>query len=486
MIGNHPKCRIKIYWSANFSQSHTTKMSSKRPFMTFFSKTKIARSNSVLLGLEAEILELESRRRAGQAQGRLTTGPSSSPSFSGGAQAYIAAREEVHSALEKEASAATTVAEPAPKKNGELLAAHEIARRGDHEWAIKYAKLHVPRKFSYAISALQANEALARGDQDGWLSHLNDYIGHFGAAPVRLGEGATLLDKFSTPPLPAVSGGALVSVIMPAWNAERTIRAAANSILKQTWGNLELLIVDDASQDGTWAAMQEIAACDQRVKIHRNAANVGPYVSKNIALSMAKGSWITGHDSDDWAHPQRLEHHLKAVLAGPSPCRASHTYMARITASGEFDTFSRIGAFSLDGVTRVSSISTLFEGTLLREQLGYWDSVRFGADSEMISRTKRILGDEFRSIPQIGMLCLSMQTSLTNHADFGIRTAAGGLSPIRAAYVSAWTKEHEIRPLDQLYMPFPNANSPYAEDENHKVPIASVHENLQGMNLKVR
>lgn len=454
--------------------------------MTFFSKHEIARSNAVLLALEAEILELESRRRAGQAQARLATDLSSTSPFHPRTQLYTAAREEARSAMEKGGCTKSVAAEPPPKKKGELLAAHEIARRGDHELAIEYAKLHVPRKLSYAINALQANEALARGDEDGWLSHLNDYIGHFGAAPVRLGEGATLLERFATLPLPAVSGGALVSVIMPAWNAERTIRAAANSILKQTWGNLELLIVDDASQDGTWAAMQEIAACDPRVRIHRNTANVGPYVSKNIALSMAKGHWITGHDSDDWAHPQRLEHHLKAVLSEPSPSRASHTYMARITDSGEFDTFSRIGAFSLDGVTRVSSISTLFEGTLLRGQLGYWDCVRFGADSEMISRTRRILGDEFRSIPQIGMLCLSMETSLTNHVDFGIRTAAGGLSPIRAAYVSAWTKEHETRPVDQLYMPFPNANSPYAKDENHKVPVASVHENLRGMSLKVR
>lgn len=460
-----------------------TSMNNKKPGITFFTKRDITHSNSVLLVLEAEILDLERRRQARPENGRLATELSSNLSFPRRAEAYKAAREEARSAIEKEAYAELVADEPAPKKKGELLAAHEITRRGDHQLGIRYAKMHVPAKFSYAISTLQANEALARGDEDAWLRHLNDYIAHFGAAAVKLGEGDTLLDRLSTPPLPIVSGGPLVSVIMPAWNAEKTIRAAANSILKQTWRNFELLIVDDASTDGTWAAMQEIASCDERVRIHRNTANVGPYVSKNIGLSMAKGSWITGHDADDWAHPQRLEHHLGVVLSQPSPARASHTYMARITASGEFDTFSRISAFSLDGVTRVSSISTLFDGNLLREQLGYWDSVRFGADSEMISRTKRILGDEFRSIPQIGMLCLSMETSLTNHVDFGIRTAAGGLSPIRAAYVSAWTKEHETRPIDQLYMPFPNANSPYAKDEGHKVPVASVHENLRAAEI---
>ena len=84
-------------------------------------------------------------------------------------------------------------------------------------------------------------------------------------------------------------------VMMPAWNSEDTLEAAAMSILDQTWQNLELLIVDDASHDDTWAVMEILARRDERVRITRNKVNVGPYVSKNVALGHARGDWITGH-----------------------------------------------------------------------------------------------------------------------------------------------------------------------------------------------
>ena len=282
-----------------------------------------------------------------------------------------------------------------------LFAAHAVAKGGDHDRAIAEAEANLPADLAYAASILRANAALARDDIAGWQSHLNDYLGHFGAAPIALqGEGTTF-DRLSCAPLPEVTGGPLISVIMPAWNAEETVRKAAGSILAQTWRNLELLIVDDASTDGTWAALQEIANSDSRVRILRAKVNVGPYVLKNIALTQSKGEWITGHDADDWAHPQRLEQHINTVLQNPNPPRASHTYMIRCKNTGAFDNFSKISSFSFDGVSRVSSISTLFSSKFIKEELGFWDSVRFGADSEMLARARKILGDEFQELRTI-------------------------------------------------------------------------------------
>lgn len=356
---------------------------------------------------------------------------------------------------------------------GILPAAYKESQFGTHDRAIALAEAHLPPHLRHTLNVLRANRAIASGDERGWETGLSDYLAHFGAAPVMLKSGSALLDRLTSPPAGAVTGGPLVSVIMPAWNAEGTVTAAARSILDQTWRNLELLIVDDCSTDGTWAVLQALAASDQRVRIARNPVNVGPYVSKNVALAGARGAWVTGHDADDWALPKRLEQHLAPVMAEATPPRASLTHMIRVQPNGHFDTFSRQSNFSPDCVTRVSSISTLFQRGLLTETLGHWDCVRLGADSEMIARTRALIGAEFRTYDQIGMICLSEPTSLTNHPEFGVR-GVGGLSPVRTAYKNAWTAWHKGLKAEAAYVPFPNANRAFAAPEKMLVPHASL------------
>ena len=158
-------------------------------------------------------------------------------------------------------------------------------------------------------------------------------------------------------------------------------------------------------------------------------------------------------------------------MAEPQPPRASLTYMIRVQNTGHFDTFSRGNLFSPDGVTRVSSISTLFRRNLLTDTLGYWDTVRFGADSEMIARTRAVIGSEFCTYNQIGMICLSAPTSLTNHPEFGVRRDTG-LSPIRKAYKRAWTAWHKGMAGENAYLPFPQLNRAFVAPEKMLVPNA--------------
>lgn len=380
---------------------------------------------------------------------------------------------------------------PVPRKGRELLEAHEIARGGEHALGMSYARLHVPSNLAYTIEAMRANEALALGDQRGWLRHLNIYMKHFDAAPVQLADGDQLVDRFTTAPLPAVTGGPLVSIIMPAWNAQKTIRAAAQSVLAQTWRNLELLIVDDFSTDGTWGVMQELAASDKRVRIFRNRINVGPYVSKNIALTMANGEWITGHDADDWAHPQRVEHHMKDIHDSARPPRASATYMIRLEEDGLMDRFAPISGYSLDGIARLASISTTFQADFLRERLGGWDNIRFGADSELIARTKTLIGNELVNFSRIGMLCMNLSESLTNHANHGVGRREG-LSPVRQEYLEnyvAWHKQLKENAGKGAKFGFPPASEgsrPFPAPEAAKVPLFAVRRNYAALTGKGR
>ena len=340
-----------------------------------------------------------------------------------------------------------------------LVAAYRDSRSGNHARAIALAERHLPFNLRHTAHILRANAAIAARREADWLAALNAYLQHFDTAPLVLEGTGPLLDRLATAPLPAVTGGPLVTVIMPAWNAEATVRTAARSVLNQTWQNLELLIVDDCSSDGTWNVLQEIAASDDRVRIFRNAANVGPYVSKNIALRESRGAWITGHDADDWAHPQRIERHLAAALQ--TSARASLTYMIRVQTNGHFDTFARVSDFSPDGVTRISSISNLLRRDFLAETLGFWDSVRFGADSEMIARARLFAGNEFRNFRHIGMICLSMPTGLTNHREFGIH-GASGLSPVRTRYKTSWSEWHKtLKTSGRAYVGFPLESRPF-------------------------
>ena len=99
----------------------------------------------------------------------------------------------------------------------------------------------------------------------------------------------------------------LISVIMAAYNAEKTIEQAVTSVLNQTYPNFELLVVNDCSKDRTVELVKEIAVRDRRVRIISNAKNCGVSYTRKHGLEEAKGSWIAILDSDDAWAPEKLE-----------------------------------------------------------------------------------------------------------------------------------------------------------------------------------
>lgn len=112
----------------------------------------------------------------------------------------------------------------------------------------------------------------------------------------------------------------LVSVIMPVYNAEPYLEEAVSSILSQSWSNLELIMVDDASTDGSRALAEEFARQDSRVKLLCNERNLGVARTRNIAMAHAAGVYVAPLDNDDAAHPQRLE--LQAAFLEAHPDHA--------------------------------------------------------------------------------------------------------------------------------------------------------------------
>ena len=97
-----------------------------------------------------------------------------------------------------------------------------------------------------------------------------------------------------------------ISVVMPAYNAERYLDQAIQSILDQDFQNFEFIIIDDASTDNTLSILNAFATKDQRIKIHCNVENLGVAESLNLGFKMARGRYIARMDADDISLPQRF------------------------------------------------------------------------------------------------------------------------------------------------------------------------------------
>jgi len=99
-----------------------------------------------------------------------------------------------------------------------------------------------------------------------------------------------------------------VSVIIPTYNREKTILRALQSVLDQTYTNLEVLIIDDGSTDGTADIIKNVE--DTRVKYIALEKNGGPSNARNVGVQMAEGEWIAFQDSDDCWHKDKLERQI--------------------------------------------------------------------------------------------------------------------------------------------------------------------------------
>jgi len=103
----------------------------------------------------------------------------------------------------------------------------------------------------------------------------------------------------------------LVSVIIPARNAEKTIQNAIASVLEQTMPDLEIIVVDDASIDGTGEVVKGIQ--DPRLRLLRAEKNIREAAARNLGMREARGKWIAFLDADDEWAPRRLRHMLAAT-----------------------------------------------------------------------------------------------------------------------------------------------------------------------------
>ena len=123
-----------------------------------------------------------------------------------------------------------------------------------------------------------------------------------------------------------------ISVIIPAYNAEKTIKETIQSVLNQTWQDFELLIINDGSQDATLEVIESIQ--DPRIKIF-SYPNAGSSASRNRGIAIAKGEYISFIDADDLWTADKLEAQYKALQEN-SQAAVAYSWTDHIDESGQF------------------------------------------------------------------------------------------------------------------------------------------------------
>ena len=108
-----------------------------------------------------------------------------------------------------------------------------------------------------------------------------------------------------------------ISVVMPVYNAMPHLDGAVSSILNQSRGDFEFVILDDASTDGSTERLRHWAGEDSRIRLHVGKRNIGPAASSNFVVREATGSLIARMDADDISHPERLERQLRVLTDRP-------------------------------------------------------------------------------------------------------------------------------------------------------------------------
>lgn len=104
----------------------------------------------------------------------------------------------------------------------------------------------------------------------------------------------------------------LITIYIPTFNRLELLKRSIDSVLNQTYSNIELIVVDDCSTDGTQDYLKEISSKDGRVKYFFKEKNSGACVSRNIAIRNAEGYFITGLDDDDFFDIDRIESLVRA------------------------------------------------------------------------------------------------------------------------------------------------------------------------------
>lgn len=225
-----------------------------------------------------------------------------------------------------------------------------------------------------------------------------------------------------------------VSIIVTCYNAQDSIVACLQSLLQQSWQNIEIIVVDDASTDHSFDLIDLLAQRDSRVKLIQLTYNVGTYAAKTIGAQYTTGKFLTCQDADDWAHPQKIERQVLPLL-NDNAIAVTTSFWLKIDEVGQY--YAR----HYYPFLRQNPASPMFRKKQVTDDIGLWHIVRTGADSEFFERLKLYYGKAaVKVIEQPLTFASHRQDSLMTSAVYGAYEHTSTID--RLNYWESWRLWH--------------------------------------------
>lgn len=183
-----------------------------------------------------------------------------------------------------------------------------------------------------------------------------------------------------------------MSVLMSVHNEpSEFIDVAVNSIINQTYNNIEFVIIDDASNDDTQQYLKKLAAKHKNIRLHINENNIGLTASLNKGLALAHGEYIARMDADDYSLPQRIEqqveflnNHPEINIVGTGVVSFGEKVMFMSPMDGFTSTEVQTNLFFMSSLCHPS---VMFRGSFLKQTgLKYDERVKKGQDYDLWER----------------------------------------------------------------------------------------------------
>lgn len=312
-----------------------------------------------------------------------------------------------------------------------------------------------------SLNAIQHRSSAASTD---WLRELNPIYTERGLSAVTLlnYEDLSPFDRLHTNPA-AIQKGPLVSVIVPTFQGGPTLLTALDSLLQQTWDNLEIIVVDDGSGPEYQQYLDQAVALSPKISLIKQPENLGAYCARNAGVAAATGEFVTVHDDDDWSHSDKIATQVQHLINNPD---LLGNMSAHVRATEEL----KLVRINVKPILTQPNFSSLMVRRSVFGNIGVWDEVNKGADSEFRDRLEKYSG---KLVPVLDEVPLGFTRTRDSSLTAG-EVSRGYVAPNRRLYLKAFTQWHEsvgnpstpIKPSGERAFPVPSTMAPGKRDQD--------------------